>query len=134
MYVDYKAIADEVALKGYADYEIAFAAMSAEENTEYRALSGSELRIWAAQNADDYATIKAGLDHLSEIAYRLIDDPQSTLSLDDARVRALVDGLSITPAGKQAIYDMASVSRKVWPGLKPGHVQNAIDWRAEGRI
>lgn len=131
--VDYAAIADAAAV--YADYQTAFDAMSAlTEPAPNATLSGNDLRLWAAQRDADYQILKAGTDVLSEIAIRLINTPDSQLSMADPRVQGFIEGMGISQAGKDALYAMAARTQKVWPGLKLGHVQNAVQMRAEGRV
>lgn len=129
---DYTAIADAAA--AYADYQTAFDAMSTQtEPAPYATLTGHDLRIWAAQHDADYQTLKGGTDALSEIAIKLINTPDSRLTVSDPQIQGLIAALGISQAGKDALFTLAARTQKVWPGLKPGHVQDAVRMRAEGR-
>lgn len=130
--VNYRAIAD--AAESYSDYKSAFEALSEMHEVEYKELSSNELRKWAAFYGDDYQAIKGSSDTLGEMAVAQINIDTSTMNVGDPAVRQFIDGLPISPEGKAALLGMAIYSRSVWPGLKPGHVQNALQKRAEGVI
>jgi hypothetical protein len=133
MMVDYAAIADAAA--AYADYQAAFDAMSAlTEPAPNASITGNGLRAWAAQHDADYQILKGGTDALSEVALRMIDTPDSLLDMADPQIQGFVTALGISQAGKDALFSRATRTQKVWPGLRPGHVQNAVQMRAEGRV
>lgn len=131
--VNYKAIADAAA--GYPDWQAAYLALSAElEPVSYRTLTGNDLRIWAASNAYDYETIKAASDPLSDLAMKVVDNPASVLDVDQPPIQGFIAALPITQAGKDSMLAMASQQLPTWPGLKPGHVQNAMQKRKAGKV
>lgn len=135
---DYKAIADAV-LPG-EDYETAYARMSAETVTE--AVEG---QVWMTEIglmsrlgvtvADAILTkIEAAVPPRVQ---RLIQSEQG-INLNDPQTIALVNGLVaasvLTQDEADALLAPLSVTKPKWPGLKPGYVQNAIEWRAQGAI
>lgn len=130
--VNYKAIAD--AAQGYADYQAAFDVMSIETKDEYKELSSNNLREWAVSNEADYNIIKANGDVLTEMAMKQIDIDSSPLDMRKESVRGFVNALPISAPGLSALVALATIKVKVWQGLKPGHVQNALQRRAEGTV
>lgn len=135
--VNYKAIADAYEAGGYVDAVTAFDAMSAQTVPGVsRSLTGNDLRIWAAMNAADYAALKAAVsaDPLSEIAVLLLGSPSSVLDMADPRVQAMVSALPITQAGKDALHEAATQTNPMWPGLKIGHITNALQKREAGVV
>jgi len=130
--VDYKAIADEA--EQYGDYQSAYNIMSLETVESYGALSSNNLREWAVSNEADYNAIKANGDVLTEMALKQIEIDRSPLDLSKPTIRAFVNSLPISDTGKTALLDKAKITSKKWQGLKPGHIQNALQKRAEGRV
>ena len=130
--VNYKAIADEA--EQYGDYETAYAAMSVETTDEYKELSSNNLREWAVGNPLDYATIKANGDVVTEMAMKQIDIDSSPLDMRKESVRGFVSLLPIDATGKASLMQAATIQVKVWPNLKPGHIQNALQKRVEGKV
>jgi len=130
--VNYKAIADEAAK--YSDYETAFTAMSAEEVDKFKELSSNNLREWAVGNPLDYAIIKANGDVVTEMAMKQIDIDSSPLDMRKESVRGFMDSLPISVSGKTSLLQAATIQVKLWQGLKPGHIQNALQKRAEGKV
>jgi len=130
--VNYKAIADKA--EQYSDYETAFTAMSAEAKGEYKELSSNNLREWAVGNPSDYAIIKANGDVVTEMAMKQIDIDSSPLDMRKETVRGFVSLLPISATGKASLLQLATIQVKVWPNLKPGHIQNALQKRAEGKV
>jgi len=130
--VNYKKIADEAGQ--YGNYEAAFAVMSAEESTSYGVLTSNNLREWAVMNSADYETIKTNGDVLTEMALKQINIDQSGLDLSKPAIAELVNGLPISQAGKDALFNAATITSKKWPGLKPGYIQNALQKRAAGIV
>jgi len=130
--MDYKAIADEA--EQYSDYEAAYAAMSVETKDEYKELSSNNLREWAVGNPLDYAIIKANGDVVTEMAMKQIDIDSSPLDMRKESVRGFVDLLPISATGKASLLQTATIQVKVWQGLKPGHIQNALQKRAKGKV
>ncbi len=130
--VNYKAIADEA--EQYGDYETAFTAMSQETTSEYKELSSNNLREWAVSNEADYNLIKNDSGLVSEMALKQIDIDSSPLDMRKETVRGFVSMLPISATGKASLLQAATIQVKVWQGLKPGHIQNALQKRAEGKI
>jgi len=130
--VDYKAIADEA--EQYGDYQSAFNVMSLETTDEYKELSSNNLREWTISNSTDYVTLKSNDDTLSEMAIKQIDIDNSPLDMRKESVRGFVSALPISETGKSALIESATIQVNVWQGLKAGHVQNALQKRAEGII
>jgi hypothetical protein len=149
MRVDYGAIADRaVALLGAADpnrYEDAFQVMigeTVEGPAEGRRITSRDI---AAQLglADGKIfldalreTIAAG-DLMPEVLDWLAPE-QGGLDATDPAVQqglALVGGEPrVTPAMVDAVLALAVEVKPAWPGLKRGHVQNALQRRAEGEL
>lgn len=130
--VNYKAIADEA--EQYGDYETAYTAMSAETKGEYKELSSNNLREWSVSNEADYNLIKNDGGLVSEMALKQIDIDSSPLDMRKETVRGFVSMLSISAPGKASLLQAATIQVKVWQGLKPGHIQNALQKRAEGKV
>lgn len=135
--VNYKAIADAVETGAYPDYQAAYDAMSVELGAvTYRVLTGSELRKWAAVYNTDYQSLKtaAASGGAEEIAVLLVQQPDSTLDVGDPTIQAILSALPISELSRDAIYSAAQEQQPKWPSLKAGHVQNAMQKRAEGVI
>ena len=130
--VNYKAIADES--EQYGGYEAAFTAMSQETTSEYKELSSNNLREWAVSNEADYNLIKNDSGLVSEMALKQIDIDSSPLDMRKESVRGFVNLLPISATGKASLLQAATIQVKVWQGLKPGHIQNALQKRAEGKV
>jgi len=130
--VNYKAIADE-AIK-YDNYQAAFDVMSLETADEYKKLSSNNLREWAVSNGADFNLIKDSAELVCEMAMKQIDIDSSPLDMRKPSVRGFVNTLPISDNGKGSILELATIKVKVWQGLKLGHVQNALQKRAEGKI
>lgn len=88
-------------------------AAGAQAITQYQAITGNALRVWAASYPDDYQRLRTAAQAGSvqaEIAASLVDDPSSVLDLNDPAVRALVDGFNqstpqlIEDAAHAALY------------------------------
>ena len=134
--IDYKVIAD--ADPG-GDLQAAFEAMRDETVTSYKALSGNELRLWSAANPYDYSAIKmaAATNVVAEIAFSLIQTPDSLLELNRADVLLMVEGMVtggiFSEEGKNALLAMATVITPAYPGLNQAILAKARDMRKEGR-
>lgn len=140
MSVDYKGIADAV-LDG-EDAETAFARLSAEtiEQPPPAEIYESELGLMSRLGVQLADTILTKIDGaVSERVVRMIRSERG-INLADPQTAALVAGL--VQAG---VLDQATEADQLmeptlptqvakWPGLKLGHVVNAIEWRAGGMI
>lgn len=141
MAVDYKAIADDVAANGDADYQAAFARMSAETVTEdLPSVRITEAGVISRLGLTDGEAILDAIESApmtSPRVKRLIQLPDG-INLADAAAKGFINALQagghITPAQKTMLMDLTRETKPKWPGLQPGHVQNAIDWRSEGKI
>jgi hypothetical protein len=131
--VNYKEIADASA--GYADYQTAFNAMSIEwtANT-LKDLSPNLLKMWSATFPDDYLILHNGTDAISLLAMSMINSETTPLFVTDTNIHLFINALPITQGAIDGLYFMATKTNKLWPNLKVGHVQNAMQKRAEGVI
>lgn len=130
--INYKAIADEAIQ--YDNYQAAFDVMSQETETKYGELSSNNLREWATANPIDYTLIRDNGSVTTEMAMKQITIDSSPLDLRKASVRSLVNVLPISEDGKASILKAGEIIVKKWPNLKAGHIQNALQKRAEGKV
>jgi hypothetical protein len=138
MSVDYKAIADAV-LPG-EDYEIAYARMSAETVTE--AVTGdvyeSEISMMSRLGVTMADTILTKIEAAVPARVQRLIQSERGINLADPQtqgmVAQMVAGGVLTQDEADALLAPLSVTKPKWPGLKPGYVQNAIEWRAQGAI
>jgi len=131
--INYKAIADAAA--AYPDYQTAFNAMSVEMGANtFRDMSPNSLKMWAATFPADYLTLHRGTDAISLLAMSMIDSETTPLFVSDANIHGFIDALPISPEAIAGLYAMATKTNKAWPNLKEGHVQNAMQKRAEGAV
>jgi len=130
--VNYKAIADTA--EPYGDYQTAFNAMSIETVTQYKELSSNNLREWSTTFQADYTLLKNDDGVLAEMALKQVNIDVSPLDMRKEAVRGFVNALPISLDGKAALLEAATVQVDVWQGLKAGHVQNALQKRAEGKV
>ena len=134
---DYKAIADA---DPTGDLQAAFETMRNQTVSSYRALTGNELRLWSAANPTDYSRIKsaAAADVVSEIAFSLIQTPDSLLELNRPEVLAMVAAMVaagiVSEQGRDALLAMARVEVPMFPGLNQALLAKARAMRAEGRV
>ena len=112
--------------------EIAYATLSAETlPVTYGTLTGNDLRIWAAGNNQSYSQIKAAsaVNVSAEMAYILVQSPDSVLDLGKPEVMGLVVGLTeagiIEESGKAALLKAVETKTLKWRGLKIGHLATA---------
>ncbi len=68
------------------------------------------------------------------MSMKQIEIDSSPLDMRKESVRGLVNALPISDIGNAALLGLSTVKVKVWQGLKPGHIQNALQKRAEGKI
>jgi len=108
--------------------------MSIETTEEFKELSSNNLREWCVSNSSDYALLKSDGTTLSELALKQINIDASPLDMRKKSIRGFVSALPISSTGKKALTDAATIEVKVWQGLKAGHVQNALQKRAEGKV
>ena len=131
--VNYTAIADAAA--GYADYQTAFSAMSTEMGANtFGDLSPNSLKMWAATYPADYLTLHNGTDAISLLAMSMIGSAASRLVVSDTDIHGFINALPITQGAIDGLYYMATKTNEAWPNLKIGHVQNAMQKRAEGIV
>jgi hypothetical protein len=136
--VDYKLIADS---DPGGDLQAAFDTMAAETVSKtpevyvnYTNLMAVDLALAGQLSAIIKAAVDAGT--LPEVVHiRLnngglnINNPSSGYVL-----QGFVEAGYLTQAEKDTIMAMGVVTTKKYPGLKPGHVQNARQKRAEGIV
>lgn len=131
--IKYQEIADAAA--AYPDYQTAYAAMSQElVQSEYGEITASGLKIWSAMYPVDYQTLRNGTDTMSQLAFTMLNSDALPLVVRDPMIQYFITLLPITSEGKQGLLDASIEFVKVWPNLKEGHVQNAMQKRAEGKI
>jgi len=144
MSVPYSSIADDVAANGDSDYEAAFARMSAETVNKDANISTADIKAYLIVTGK-WLAIKRSTEDVAEVVRDSLDtfesfqlaDPvmgagyKSALQSQMAALKAL--GL-IDATDEATVLAMGTQTDPKWPGLKPGHVQNAMVWRAEGKI
>jgi hypothetical protein len=131
--INYKAIADAAA--AYPDYQAAFDAMSIEmgDNT-LRDMSPNSLKMWSATFPADFQLLHNGTDSFSILAIKMISGETTPLFMSDTNIHGFINALPISSEAIAGLYYMATKTNKAWPNLKAGHVQNAMQKRAEGAI
>jgi hypothetical protein len=131
--VDYGAIADAAA--AYPDYQTAFNSMSVEMGANtFRDMSPNSLKMWAATFPADYLTLHSGTDAVSLLAMSMISSETTPLYVSDSGIHPFINSLPISQTAIAGLYAMATKTNKAWPNLKAGHVQNAMQKRAEGTV
>ena len=131
--IDYKAIAD--AAEAYPDYQTAFDAMSIEMGANtFKDMPPNLLKIWGASFPDDYQLLHNGTDTVSLLAMSMISSEVTPLGVSDSSIHPFINSLPVSQAAIDRLYYMATKTNKAWPGLKSGHVQNAMQKRAEGTV
>ena len=131
--VNYSAIAD--AATAYPDYKTAFSAMSIEMGANtLRDLSPNSLKMWAATFPADYLALHNGVDAISLLAMSMISSETTPLFVSDVTIHPFIDALPVSQSAIDGLYYMATKTNKAWPNLKEGHVQNAMQKRAEGTV
>jgi hypothetical protein len=137
MPVNYTAIADHVDANGWQDYETAFAAMAAETTTHTKAEARyNELDLMRELGM---ATAGAVLDKLEQaLPARVVRAIQGAgIDLVHAETSAVLDSLVpavLTTEERSALSGLTVEIVSTWPGLRAGHVQNAMQMRASGEI
>lgn len=150
--IDYQAIADRaVAIIGSADplqYQAAFDVMAAETTTQpipsevrlNRRMLMSRLGVATA--AGLLAKVAAGIDgsglDAATVAYLKAEIDGEGLDLKHAETQGMLAGFVAASVMTQPEVDklLALTVEMVpaWAGLKPGYVQNALQWRHGGMI
>jgi hypothetical protein len=131
--VNYKAIADAAA--SYPNYQAAFDAMSILQGANtLRDMSPNSLKMWAATFPADYYTLHAGTDAVSRLAMSMINSETAKLYVSDPSIHPFINAMPISDEAIAGLYMMAAKTNKLWPNLKVGHVQNAMQKRAEGTV
>ena len=134
-------IADYCETNGWTDYEVAFAAMSAETTTADKDIQTADIKAYltlvgkrlAIEESDTVSAKTARLSFADFETYQLTQNPAYKVQLT-AVLDALIADSLIDANDKTAILGMGSEEKPVWQGLKAGHVANAIEWRAGGLI
>ena len=131
--VNYRAIADAAA--DYPDYQTAFDAMSILPGADtLRDMSPNSLKMWAATFPVEFLKLHSGTDAVSILAMTMISSETTPLFVSDSNIHPFINALPITQAAIGGLYFMATKENKLWPNLKIGHVQNAMQKRAEGTV
>ncbi len=140
--INYKVIADDVEANNGgvitgADYEVHFARMSAETVTTDKVgmVRCTEGRILSGLGRTAGNTLISVLEaNLSGAEIRIlqnggidVNDPETKLAIE--AMRPLMGDV----AADFLLAESKETNAK-WRGLKPGHVQNAIQWREMGEI
>lgn len=142
--MNYAAIADRAQEIG-GDYLTAFSVMAAEtEIVTLEANWESRLailsRLGVAMGATVIGKIEAAISADPNLPDILIDMVRSErgVNLADPEtiglIGALVAGGALTQAEADALLASNTETTAKWPGLKPGHVQNALEQRAAGEV
>lgn len=139
MRVNYVAIADDAQANGDATYQAAFTRMSAETVTEPKTEAFySELSLMSELGVTLADTILNKVE--AAVSPRLVRMIQSEkgVNLADAETLTLLESLKVAAVIDQSEQDalvaLTSETKPKWPGLKPGHVQNAMQMRVGGLI
>ena len=143
MSINYEAIADRaVELIGSADplqYQAAYDAMTAETVTQdvTGALRMTEASILSGLGLTAGAALIDKLEAaLHPSAVRLLQG--EGINILDPESKAAATGLLAATAISQGEYDWIAShyteTVQVWPGIKPGHVQNALEYRQGGLV
>jgi hypothetical protein len=131
--VNYRAIADAAA--AYSDYQTAFDAMSIQMGANtLRDMSPNSLKMWAGTFPVEFLKLHSGTDAVSILAMSMISSETTPLYVSDSNIHSFINALPITQAAIDGLYFMATKTNKLWPDLKAGHVQNAMQKRAEGTV
>lgn len=138
MKVDYAAIADAVQPGEVA--EQAFTRMAAETVTTpvVGDVYESELGLMSRLGVHDADAILSAIEAaVPERVTRMIRSDRG-INLADPQtqgmVAQLVAGGVLTQADSDKLLATLTKTEPAWPGLKLGHVINAVEWRAAGRI
>ena len=139
----YTAIADAVNVgETYQDAYTRLSALTVAPDQSHRDLTGNEVRIWAAGKSLGAAgaseldalhgKVQAGTASLTEtMGYHELNS--GGLATSSAEVRMMITTV-LPSTGGELIALAVNPDEPQFPGLKPGEVQNAIEWRAEGRV
>lgn len=141
---DYAAIAD--AAEAYADYQSAYAAMSAETVQVQKSLDGrmlNERTVYALIGTTAGETLLQGIEGLpdNQLPARVkawfapgaggIDVLESAAQ---SIIGAMVQGGAITQAEADTLTAYGYTTEKKWPGIGPDHIRKALEMRARGDI
>jgi hypothetical protein len=131
--INYKLIAD--AAQAYPNYQQAFDAMSILPAPDtLKDLSPNLLKMWSAKFPSEFLKLHSGIDAISILAMSIIGSEKTPLFVSDTNIHLFIDALPISAEAIAGIYKEATKTNKLWPNLKVGHVQNAMQKRAEGTV
>ena len=143
MRVNYKAIADRAeAIIGSADslqYEIAYDAMILETTTtDLESAWYNEIDLMSTLGASEADALLDKIEaNVSPRMVRMIQSEKG-INLADPQTKgmlaALKAGGAITAGEETSLLDLTKEDKSDWPGLKNGHVQNALEYRAGGIV
>jgi hypothetical protein len=142
---NYTQIADDVAANegiDLANAEAAFARMSAETITQDTDISVGDVKGYLIIS-DKWLAIKHSNEVVAEVvldAFDAFDSFQITHptmgAVYKAKLTEMLDNLIalglVDATDKAVILGMGARTSPKWPGLKPGYVYNAIEWRMAG--
>jgi hypothetical protein len=139
--IDYTAIADYCAANGWTDPQIAFGVMSVETETQTVDIETRDILAYislvdkrlAIEESTATAAKKARLAFIDFPSFRITENAAYL-----ARLTAIIDELVteglLDATDKAAILGLGETTKQKWPGLKRGHVDNALEWREAGEI
>lgn len=132
MIIDYKLLADN---DPGGDLMTAFESMQGETITTRPEVMITYRKIGAAVGLQESAELEAAVNTPGNGIPKWVDAALSTDGIDvnNQQVSAILTML-VTSETAAAILAMGEVVTAKYPGLKPGHLQNAREMRAEGEI
>lgn len=136
--MDYKEIADYCELNNYTDYITAFDIMSKETITEgkvrFNVTEGMVLSGLGMVSGVELIDALEATMHPAVI--RILRDTGVDVADSESRgqLGLLLAGNLITQTAYDWLVAQSQDVKPKWVGLKPGHVQNAIEWRDAGDI
>lgn len=142
MTIDYTALAD--AINSGESAEQAFIRLSALTATSDKDIQTADIKAYLTLVDKRLAVEEATTDNAKKarLAFADFESFRLTDSIKGAaykmRLEAVLDGLItdnlLDANDKTAIMAIGAESKPVWHNLKQGHVDNAIEWRAEGKV
>lgn len=138
MSIDYKAIADYYQQSGFADVITAYATMSAETvTTDKPSAKVTESMILSGLGMSSCSALIATLEaNLPAPVIRVLQNEGIDVANSESKLQiaALLSGGLISQTTNDWLIAQSKQATPKWPGLKPGHISNALEWRAEGLI
>ncbi len=124
-----------------AQYQAAFDVMATETVSITKDIDTADIKKYLIL-ADKWLPIKISTAHITMDAlsvfesFRLTDPVtgQMVLAKLESMMDALITAGLLNVDDKAEIMSMGNKSQPKWSGLKPGHVQNALEYRAGGSV